>query len=149
MKKELSGKLTYVYKFIPPFVWTGLVIFGTLSIYKMNGERWTLLLLFVMLLPMLLVLKPKLVSYDDRHIYVSSGRTKRTFDITKLKSINEPYNFNDAFFEIELYDDDGQTLKFEFIARIDEQVDYYVSGKLSGRLLELKERIQIRASNEV
>jgi hypothetical protein len=124
MKKELSGKLTYVYKFILPFVWTGLVIFASLSIYNMNGEKWTFLLLFVMLLPMLMVFKPKFISYDDSHIYISSGRTKRMFDITNLKSINEPYNFTDPFFEIELYDDDGQTVKFE------------------GRLLELKNKIQ-------
>ena len=149
MTKELSGKLTYVYKYILPFVWTGLVIFGTLSIYKMNGEEWTFLLAFVMLLPMLLILKPKFVSYDDRHVYISGGRTKLTFDIAKLKSINEPSNFTDPFFEIELYDDDGQTVKFDFIARIDEQLDYYVAGELSGRLLELKEKVEIRDFNEV
>jgi len=149
MKKDLSGKLTYVFKFVLPFIWTGLVIFGALSIYKMNGEKWTFLLLFVMLLPLLLVFKPKFVSYDDQHIYISNGRTRRIFDIANLKSINEPYNFNDPFFEIELHEDDGQTAKFEFIARLDEQLDYYVSGELTGRLLELKNKIQIQASNEV
>jgi hypothetical protein len=100
-----------------------------------------------MILPIIIVFKIKLVSFDNEHIFISNGRTETTYNISDLKSINEPYNIYDPFFEIELIGKNGRTEKFDFMARFEEQWSYVFLGQITGRLLELKNKKELLTSN--
>jgi hypothetical protein len=146
MRKNLSSNLTFTYKFILPFIWTGTIGGLTIFIYLDSGD-WRTFFVLLMILPVIILFKIKLVSFDNDHIFISNGRTEKTYNISNLKSINEPYNFTDPFFEIELIGENGRTEKFEFMARLEEQLSYVFSGQITGRLLELKNKKEIRTSN--
>lgn len=98
--------------------------------------------MILMVLPMLLTLKIKQVSYDDENIYVYNWRTTRTYELRDIKTISEGNIMSlDPFFEIEIRDKDGTIKKVDFMPKVFEQMTFMFTKKYTGHLLDIKTRI--------
>jgi hypothetical protein len=104
-----------------------------------SHNPWTLLIL-LMLLPMLNLIKLNWVTYDDYYVFVSNGRRRWIYELKQIKSINEPNGQMDPFFELEIFDKNGEIRKVDFLPQ--DQFVYKITGTHTGNLLELKNKIR-------
>ncbi len=142
MRKELTSRWTFIYKIVIPTIWT-MAIVGITGFVLWDSHDFRSFLILAMLLPILILLRIKQISYDDTHIYVSNFRTQLKYELKDIKSLNEGSFLSlDPFFEIEIIEGRG-IKKFDFMPRIDEQIKFTFGGRATGRLLELKEIIKI------
>ena len=138
MRKELSSGLTFVYKFVIPTLWASFIVFATIFAYLDSRQLGNFLML-LMILPILLFIGLKKVSFDKEFIYVSNWRTETTYELSKLKSINESdMSRFDPWFELEIRNKKGEIDKIGFMPRLMDDMRFRFSGQLTGRLLELK-----------
>jgi len=138
MRKELSSGLTFVYKFVIPTLWTLVVVLGTIFAY-LDSKQLGNFLMLLMILPILLFIRLKKVSFDKEFIYVSNWRTETTYELSKIKSINErDMSRFSPWFELEIRNIKGETEKIDFMPRIMDHMRFRFSGRFTGRLLELK-----------
>lgn len=141
MRKQLSSKLTFIYKFVIPPIWT-LVLLGLSIFIIIDSQEWLALLMLLMIFLMIPFINLKRVSYDDEYLYISNWFTEKKFDLWKLKKINEgEMSGLDPFFQLEIVGKDNELVKFDFMPRLDEATKYLFSRQLSGRLLDLKQKI--------
>ncbi|MEX2230577.1 MAG: hypothetical protein WD824_00345 [Cyclobacteriaceae bacterium] len=141
MRKQLSSKLTFIYKFVIPPIWI-LTLLGLSIFIIIDSQEWLALLMLLMIFIMIPFINLKRVSYDDEYLYISNWFTEKKFDLWKLKKINEGEMTGlDPFFQLEIVDKDNELVKFDFMPRFNEATKYLLSRKLSGRLLELKQKI--------
>lgn len=141
MRKQLSSKLTFIYKFVIPPIWI-LTLLGLSIFIIIDSQEWLALLMLLMIFIMIPFTNLKRVSYDDEYLYISNWLTEKKFDLWKLKKINEgEMSGLDPFFQLEIVDKDNELVKFDFMPRIKEATKYLFSRQLSGRLLELKQKI--------
>ena len=81
--------------------------------------------------------------YDDKNVYISNIRAWRTYEIRNIKAINEGNIVGfDPFFELEIIGDKGEIKKIDFMPKLSEQLNYMFTGQLTGRLLEMKNKIR-------
>jgi hypothetical protein len=80
------------------------------------------------------------VMYDDYYVFISNGRRQWVYELKQIKSINESNGRLDPFFELEIYDKNGEIRKVDFVPQ-DEFV-YKFTGTHRGNLLELKNKVR-------
>ena len=141
MRKRLSSQLTIFYKIIVPVTWA-LIILGLMIFMFIDSRNPMAFLIILMLLPMLLFMNLKQISYDDDNIYVYNWRTTKTYEIKDIKSINEGDIMSlDPFFEIEVRGKSGSVEKIDFMPKTSEQLTFMLTKKYSGRLHEIKTKV--------
>jgi hypothetical protein len=141
MRKQLSSKLTFILKFVIPPIWT-LILLGLSIFIIIDSQEWLALLMLLVIFIMIPFINLKRVSYDDEYLYISNWFTEKKFDLWKLKKINEGEMTGlDPFFQLEIVGKDNELVKFDFMPRFNEATKYLFSRQLSGRLLELKQKI--------
>ena len=140
MKKHLSSDWTFVYKIVIPTIWT-LVILLIIALVLWDSHDLRAFFILLILLPTFFMIKIKRVTYDDKFIYISNFRTEWTYELSNVKSINEANMASfDPFFEVEIIEETG-VKKFDFMPRIFEYLYYLFNREMTGRLLELKNKI--------
>lgn len=140
--KHLSSGLTFLYKIIFPTFFAVLVLIATVYLLWTTGDLMTLLAPLT-LFPFLILIKIQQVKFDDENVYISNGRTKWTYQLKDIKAINEGSLMTlDPFFELEIIEKNGQIRKVDFMPKVDEFITYTFTGKLTGRLIELKQKIR-------
>jgi hypothetical protein len=141
MRKQLSSKLTFIYKFVIPPIWTAILL--VLSIFIIiESQEWLALLMLLMIFIMIPCINLKKVSFDDQYLYISNWFSEKRFDLRKLKRVNEgELSGFDPFFQLEIIGKDNELVKFDFMPKFKEAKKYLFSRQLSGRLLELKQKI--------
>ena len=138
MKKELSSRLTFAYKFVIPTLWISVVVFVTIFIYFDSRHPGNFLML-LMILPILFFIRLKKVSFDSGFIYVSNWRRETAYELSNLKSINESDMTRfDPWFELEIRNKKGEIEKIDFMPKVMDDMRFRFTGQLTGRLLELK-----------
>ena len=137
--KHLSSNMTLIYKIIVPTIWTLIVLGLTGFMLWASHNPWVLLTL-IMLLPMLGAIRLNWVMYDDHYVFISNGRRQWIYELKQIKSINEGYGTFDPYFELEIYETGGKIRKVDFLPQ--DQFVYKFTGKHSGNLLELKNKIR-------
>lgn len=145
-KKKSSSSLTFVYKVFFPAIWAIMIAGLTGFTYWESGNEWTFLIL-LMILPMLIFVKIKSISFDNDFIFVSNGLRMEKYEMERLKSVNEGNIMSlDPFFELEILDNNGEVKKIDFMPKIGEQLKYQFTGKITGRLGELKESLRNKST---
>ena len=120
MRKQLSSKLTFIYKFVIPPIWT-LILLGLSIFIIIDSQEWLALLMLLMIFIMIPFINLKRVSYDDEYLYISNWFTEKKFDLWKLKKINEGEMTGlDPFFQLEIVGKDNELVKFDFMPRFKE-----------------------------
>ena len=95
------------------------------------------------LFPFLILIKIQEVKFDEENVYIFNGRTKWTYKLKDIKAINEGSIMTlDPFFELEIIQNGGQIKKVDFMPRIEEFITYTFTGNLTGRLIEIKQKIR-------
>jgi len=95
-----------------------------------------------MIMPIMIFLKLKRVSYDDNNVYISNWRTNWTYELKNVKAIHEGNIAGlDPFFELEIIEQKGELRKIDFMPKVSEQLNFIFTGKYTGRLLEFKNKI--------
>ena len=137
--KRISSQLTFVFKYVIPGVWALILLL--LAVIALIGLHFmAFLFILILFLPVVNLLKLNWVSFDDFFVFISNGRRQRIYELKQIKSINEPNGIWDPFFELEIYEKNGEVIKFDFMPQ--DQFVYKMAGKYSGTLLELSQRIR-------
>lgn len=136
---RISSQLTFVFKYVIPGVWALILLL--LAVTALIGLHFMVFLfILILFLPVVNLLKLNWVSFDDFFVFISNGRRQRIYELKQIKSINEPNGIWDPFFELEIYEKNGEVSKFDFMPQ--DQFVYKITGKYSGTLLELGQRIR-------
>lgn len=137
--KRISSQLTFVFKYIIPGVWALILLF--LAVIALIGLHFmAFLFILILFLPMVNLIKLNWIRFDDYFVFISNGRRQCIYELNQIKSINEPNGIWDPFFELEIYEKNGEVSKFDFMPQ--DQFVYKITGKYTGTLLELSERIR-------
>lgn len=143
MKKQLTSRLTFIYKFGVPTIWT-IVVLGIIGLtFLDSGGQVASFLPLIMLLAIIPFTRLKAITFDERQIYISDGFEVKTFDIDKLKSINAGHLIGfKPFWDIRLVDKKGEIIKVHFMPKLTEQMYYYMTGENKGQMKEIKEIVK-------
>lgn len=137
--KRISSQLTFVFKYIIPGVWAFILLL--LAVIALIGLHFmAFLFILILFLPMVNLIKLNWIRFDDYFVFISNGRRQCIYELNQIKSINEPNGIWDPFFELEIYEKNGEVSKFDFMPQ--DQFVYKITGKYTGTLLELSERIR-------
>ena len=139
--KNLSTRLTIFYK-IMGLLWIIATIVVVIVFIIGTHDFWGLALL-ILTIPFFGLVNIYQIRYDDRNVYIKKWSEPETFDLSKIKSINEGDLFSwDPFFQLEIIDDMGEIRKVNFMPDLVESFHYFFTKRFIGQLLDFK--IQIR-----
>lgn len=144
--KQLSSRFTLIFKYVIPGIWA-LILLSIAIILLVGMHFLAALLILIMFLPMVNSLKLNWVRFDDFFIFISNGRRQWIYELKQIKSINEPNGIWDPYFELEIYEKNGEVVKFDFMPQ--DQFVYKITGKYSGTLFDLSERMRELKFKEV
>ena len=143
MRRQLSSRLTFIYKFGFPTIWT-LITLGLCGlIYLDSGEIISASVPLIILPIVIPFIKLKTISFDSGQLYISNGFDKSTYDIKELESINAGHVVGlKPFWDIRLKDKKGEVIKIHFMPKLTEQINYLLTGENNGQLKEIQEIIK-------
>lgn len=139
--KNLSSSLTFACKYFG-LIWIAAIVIVVLIFTIGTTNFWGLALL-ISVTPFVGMINCYQIKYDDKNIYIKKWTKRETFDLSKIKSINEGDIFSwDPFFQLEIIGDTGEIRKVNFIPGFVESFHYFLTKRFVGQLLDF--RIQIR-----
>ena len=142
MTKNLSSRLTFIYKIIVPTIWTlGILSCIVVAIWDTKNLIWLVFLILVT--PILIFVKLEKITYDNKYVYLSNYLTSWTYELKDIKSIRkrDTLSFDPLFFQLLIFEQNGEIRKVKFMPKVFEMMTYIFTAKLNGRLLELREKI--------
>ncbi|MFN5169497.1 MAG: hypothetical protein ACK5DD_07720 [Cyclobacteriaceae bacterium] len=121
MKKRLSSRLTWVYKFGFPLIWAVWISLFAVTIFFESNEKSTLIIL-IMILAAVPFLTLKSVSFDDDLLYVTGFRGTKVFSILEIRSIDKGNLVGlKPFWSIQIQDQ-SHKIKIKFIPKLNEEL---------------------------
>jgi hypothetical protein len=139
--KNLSSPLTFAFKYLA-VLWIVVIVVVVCIVLIMTHSFWGLALL-VTLIPFVGMANCYQIKYDDKNIYIKKWVIREEFNLAMIKSINEGELFSwDPFFQLEVMDEDGTIRKVNFMPDWVESLDYLITKRYVGQLLDFK--IQLR-----